>query len=88
MFSEAQWGFDFDPFSGARGAKIKKLFEKKSKLSYKLKQIVSKLFREVISTLYNCSKRINTVWNLIRGFLRGSKRIKMDEFFYEIKGNQ
>ena len=30
--------------SGARGAKIRKLFGRKSKLSYKLKLIVSKLF--------------------------------------------
>ena len=35
------------------GAKIKKLFQKKSKLSYKLKLIVSKLFLKVESTLYN-----------------------------------
>ena len=46
-------GVDFDQFRGARGAKIKKLFEKKSKLSYKLKLIVSKLFLKVVSTLYN-----------------------------------
>ena len=30
-------GFDFGLFRGTRGAKIKILFEKKSKLSYKLK---------------------------------------------------
>ena len=64
---------------GAQGVKIKKLFEKKSKLSYKLKLIVSKLFLKVISTLYNCSKRIKTVDNLIRGSIRGSKRIKKGE---------
>ena len=39
-------GLDKVHFRGARGggAKIKKSFEKKSKLSYKLKLIVSKLF--------------------------------------------
>ena len=37
-------GFDFDHFRGARGAKLKRLFEIKSKLSYKLKLIVAKLF--------------------------------------------
>ena len=37
-------GFDFGHFRGTRGAKFKKLFETKSKLSYKLKLIVSKLF--------------------------------------------
>ena len=36
-------GVDFGHFRGARGTKIKKLVEK-SKLSYKLKLIVSKLF--------------------------------------------
>ena len=37
-------GVDFGYFRGARGTKIKKLFKKKSKLPYKLKLIVSKLF--------------------------------------------
>ena len=37
-------GVDFGHFRGARGTKIKKLVEQKSKLSYKLKLIVSKLF--------------------------------------------
>ena len=35
---------DFGHLRGARGTKIKKLVEKKPKLSYKLKLIVSKLF--------------------------------------------
>ena len=72
-------GFDFDHFRGARGAKFRKLFGKKSKVSYKLKLIVSKLFLKVISTLYNCSKRIKTVGNLNRGSQRGSKWIKKGE---------
>ena len=37
---------------GGGGAKIRKLFGKKSKLSYKLKLIVSKLVLKDISTLY------------------------------------
>ena len=37
-------GVDFRHFWGASGAKIKNLFEKMSKLSYKLELIVSKLF--------------------------------------------
>ena len=37
-------GVVFCHFRGARGTKIKKLVEKKSKLSYKLKLIVSKMF--------------------------------------------
>ena len=64
---------------GAQGGEIKKLFKKKSKLSYKLTFILSKLFLKVISTLYNCSKKIKTVGNLIRGYIRGSKRIKKGE---------
>ena len=43
-YQRPQWGFDFDHFRGARGAKIRKLFGKKSELSYKLNLIVSKLF--------------------------------------------
>ena len=35
---------DFGHFRGASGLKIKNLFGKMSKLSYKLKLIVSKLF--------------------------------------------
>ena len=73
-------GVDFGHFRGASGEKIKNLFEKMTKLSYKLKLIVRKLFFKVISTLYNCSKRIKTVVNLIRGFLRGSKWIKRAKF--------
>ena len=44
-------GVDFGHFRGTRGggAKFKQLFETKSKLSYKLKLIVSKLFGKVIS---------------------------------------
>ena len=37
-------GFYFGHFRGTKGAKFKKLFETKSKLSYKLTFIVSKLF--------------------------------------------
>ena len=38
-------GVDFGHFRGTRGGtKFKKLFETKSKLSYKLELIVSKLF--------------------------------------------
>ena len=37
-------GVWFSHFRGATGAKIKKLFEKKSKLSYIIELIVSKLF--------------------------------------------
>ena len=37
-------GVDFGHFRGASGVKIKNLFEKVAKLSYKLKLIVSKLF--------------------------------------------
>ena len=37
-------GFDFGHFRGASGVKIKNLFEKMTKLSCKLKLIVSKLF--------------------------------------------
>ena len=69
-------GFDFDHFRGASGAKIKELIEKKSKLSYKLKLIVTNLILKVISALYICIKRIKTVGNLISGSLKGSKRIK------------
>ena len=65
---------------GAQGGqKLRNYLKKKSKLSYKLKLFVSKLFLKVISTLYNCSKRIKTVGNLIRGYIRGSKRIKKGE---------
>ena len=52
---------------------------KKSKLSYKLELIVTSLFLKVISALYSCIKRIETVGNLIRGSLKGSKRIKKGE---------
>ena len=72
-------GVDFDHFRGARGQKLRNYLKKKSKLSYKSKLIVSKLFLKVISTLYNCSKRKKTVCNLIRGYIRGSKRIKKGE---------
>ena len=44
ILSEAQMGVDFGHFRGASGVKIKNLFEKMTKLSYKLKLIVSKLF--------------------------------------------
>ena len=37
-------GVRFSHFRGATGAKIKKLFEKKLKLSYIIELIVSKLF--------------------------------------------
>ena len=43
-FQRPEWEFDFGHFRGAKGAKIKKLFEIKSKLSYELKLIVAKLF--------------------------------------------
>ena len=43
------------------------------------------LLLKVISTLYNCSKRIKTVGNLIRGSLRGSKRIKKGEISMKSK---
>ena len=36
-------GVNYGHFRGTKGTKIKKLVEKKSKLSYKLKLIVSKL---------------------------------------------
>ena len=58
---------------------MKKLIEKKSKVSYKSKLIVANLILKVISALYSCIKRIKTVGNLIRGSLKGSKRIKKGE---------
>ena len=61
ILSEAQMGVDFGHFRGTSWVEIKNLFEKMTKLSYKLKLIVSKLFRKVISTLYNCNKRIKQV---------------------------
>ena len=73
-------GVCFRSFEGCWGAKIKKLIEKKSKLSYKLKLIVANLFLKVIFTLYSCIKRIKTVGNLIQGSLKDSKRIKTGEF--------
>ena len=55
ILSEAPMGVWFSHFRGATGAKIKKLFEKKSKLSYIIELIVSKLFWKAMSTLYNCN---------------------------------
>ena len=47
--------------------------------------MVSKLFLKVISILYNCRKRIKTVGNLIRGYIRGSKRIKKGKISMEFE---
>ena len=47
-------GFDLSHFLGARGAKIKNLFEKKNVKVLLQVKIVSKLFCKVISPLNNC----------------------------------
>ena len=48
-YQMSNWGFDFGHFrSKGGGTKIKRLFEKMSKLSYKLKSIVLKWFKKVI----------------------------------------
>ena len=43
-YQRPQWGFEFIHFSGAMGAKIKKLFEKSQSSLTNLVFIVSKLF--------------------------------------------
>ena len=58
-------------FGHFRGANGVKLRNYLEKLSYKLKLIVSKLIKPVV--------------NLIRGFLRGSKRIKKDKISMKSK---
>ena len=53
ILSEAPMGVDFSHFRGARGTKNKKLVKKKSKLSYKLKLIVSKLLSSHLNRFAN-----------------------------------
>ena len=71
--------FDFDHFRGTRGQKIRNYLEKKIKILIQIKINCIKVVFKSHSTLYNCSKRIKTVGNLIRGYIRGSKRIKKGE---------
>ena len=71
-------GFDFGHFRGARGAKIKKLIEKvKALLQIKINCRKPDFKSHIcIIQLYQKNK---TVGNLIRGSLKGSKRIKKGE---------
>ena len=71
-------GSYFDHFRSANGQKLRN-YLKNSKLSYKLILWVSNFSLKLISTLYNCSKRIKTVGKFIRGYIRGSKRTKKGE---------
>ena len=71
-------GFDFVHFRGARGQKLRN-YLKKTKLSNKLKLIVSKLFLKIIYTLNLCIKTIKTFDNPTRGSLKSSKQIKKGE---------
>ena len=68
---------------GGGEAKIRKLFEKVSPFTNKIN--CTKFVLKYDIYIINCSERIQTVWNLIRGSLRGSKRIKKVKFLWHLE---
>ena len=71
---------------GAQGGqKLGNYLEKKVRTLLQIKFNCISCFEKIIYTLYNCSKRIKTVGNRIRGSLRDSKRIKKGEISMKSK---
>ena len=54
-YQRPQWGFELVILGAQWGQKLRNYLKKKSKLSYIIELIVSKLFWKAMSTLYNCN---------------------------------